>query len=46
MRAKVLVLALLGLLILGIVLIRYHPGVSPPHVDPHAAQEIEKARQR
>jgi hypothetical protein len=46
MSAKLVVLALLALLIIGIVIFRYRAGVSTLHVDPHAAQEIEKAKQR
>jgi hypothetical protein len=46
MSAKVFVLALLALLILAIVIFRYRAGMSPLHIDPHAAGEIEKAKQR
>ena len=46
MSAKVFVFALLALLILGIVISRYRAGMSTLHVDPHAAEEIEKAKQR
>lgn len=46
MSAKVLILALLALLILGIVIFRYRAGVSTLQIDPHAAEEIEKAKQR
>jgi hypothetical protein len=46
MRSKVVVLALLALLILGLVIFRYQAGMSTLHVDPHAAEEIEKAKQR
>jgi hypothetical protein len=46
MGAKVLVWALLALLILGLLIFRYRAGVSTLHIDPHAAQEIEKAKQR
>jgi len=47
MSAKVLVYALLALLILGFVILRYRGGLSTlNNVDPHAAEEIEKAKQR
>jgi hypothetical protein len=46
MSAKVVFLTLLALLILGIVIFRYRAGVNTLHVDPHAAEEIEKAKQR
>jgi len=46
MSAKVLVFALLALLILGFVIFRYRAGVGTLNVDPHAAEEIEKAKQR
>jgi hypothetical protein len=46
MSAKVLVWVVLALLILGLVIVRYRAGVSTLHIDPHAAQEIEKAKQR
>ena len=46
MSAKAFVLAMLALLMLGIVIFRYRAGVSTLHVDPHAAEEIEKAKQR
>jgi len=46
MSTKVVALALLALLILGFVIFRYRAGVSTLHVDPHAAEEIEKAKQR
>jgi hypothetical protein len=46
MSAKVLVFALLALLILGFVVYRYRAGVNTLQIDPHAAQEIEKAKQR
>jgi hypothetical protein len=46
MSAKVIALTLLALLILGIVIFRYRAGVSLLHVDPQAAEEIEKAKQR
>jgi hypothetical protein len=39
-------LAVLALLILGIVIFRYRAGLSTLHVDPRAAEEIEKAKQR
>ena len=46
MSAKVVFLTLLAILVLGIVIFRYRAGVSTLHVDPHAAEEIEKAKQR
>jgi len=46
MSVKVLVLALLALLALAIVIFRYRSGASTLHVDPNAAEEIEKAKQR
>ena len=39
-------LALLALLILGIAIFRYRAGAGTLRIDPHAAQEIEKAKQR
>jgi hypothetical protein len=46
MSAKVLVFALLALLILGFVVFRYRTGANTLQIDPHASQEIEKAKQR
>jgi hypothetical protein len=46
MSAKVLVFALLALLILGFLIFRYRGGVNTLQIDPHAAEEIEKAKQR
>jgi hypothetical protein len=46
MSAKVFVWVVLALLILGFVIVRYRSGVSTLRVDPHAAEEIEKAKQR
>jgi hypothetical protein len=46
MRPKVVLLALLALLIFGIAISRYRAGVNTQHLDPHAAGEIEKAKQR
>jgi hypothetical protein len=46
MRSKVVVLVLLALLILGIAIFRYRAGMGTLQVDPHAAHEIEKAKQR
>ncbi len=46
MSARLLVLALLALLVLGIVVLQYRTGASRLQVDPHAAEEIEKAKQR
>jgi hypothetical protein len=45
MRSKVVVLTLLALLISGIVIFRYRTA-SKLQVDPHAAHEIERAKQR
>jgi len=39
-------LVLLALVILGILIFRYRDGTSTPHIDPHAAEQIEKAKQR
>ena len=46
MSAKVLVLAGLAILIIGLVIFRFRARVSTPHIDPHAAEEIEKAKRR
>lgn len=46
MSAKVLALVLLALLILGIAIFRYRAGLGTLPIDPHAAEEIEKAKQR
>jgi hypothetical protein len=46
MSVKVLVLALLALLVLAIVIFRYRSGANTLRIDPHAAEEIEKAKQR
>jgi len=46
MRSKVVVLVLLALLILGIAIFRYRAGMGTLHIDPRAADEIEKAKQR
>jgi len=46
MSAKVLVWVVLALLIFGLVIFRYRAAVRTLQIDPHAAQEIEKARQR
>jgi len=46
MRAKVFLLILALLAIAGIALVRYRMGTSPRGIDPHAAEEIEKAKQR
>jgi hypothetical protein len=46
MSAKVLVFALLALLIVGLAIFRYRAGLNTLHVEPHAAEEIEKAKQR
>jgi len=42
----VALLTLLALVILGAVIFRYHAGMSALHVDPHAAEQIQKAKQR
>jgi len=50
MSAKVFWIILAGLAILGIALVRYHAETNPQSIDPgvdhHAAEEIEKAKQR
>jgi hypothetical protein len=46
MKARVLWMILAALAILGIVIVRYRGGTNPMHIDPHAADEIEKARRR
>jgi hypothetical protein len=46
MSAKVLILAILALLILGIAILRYRASVGTLRIDPNAAEEIEKAKQR
>ena len=46
MRAKVFLLILALLAIAGIALVRYRMGTKPQGIDPHAAEEIEKAKQR
>jgi len=46
MRGAVLVLVALTLLILGVVIFRYRMGINTLRVDPHASEEIEKAKQR
>jgi|GEM_PF-5565531 len=46
MGVKLLILAVLTVLIIGLVIFRYRTGVSTLHVDPHAAEQIEKAKQR
>ena len=46
MRPKAVILVLLALLILGIVIFRYRTNMSTLHVEPHAAEQIEKAKQR
>jgi hypothetical protein len=46
MSAKMLLLILAVLAMLGIALIRYRAGTNPQGIDPHAAGEIEKAKQR
>ncbi len=46
MSAKVFILTLFALLVLGFAIYRYRAGGNALHVDPHAAQEIDKAKQR
>jgi len=46
MSAKVFWLILAVMAILGIALLRYHATTNPQRIDPHAAEEIEKAKQR
>ena len=46
MSEKVLALLLLALLILGIAIFRYRANVGTLPIDPHAAEEIEKAKRR
>jgi len=46
MSVKVFALTFLAILILVIVILRYRAGPSTLHVEPHAAEEIEKAKQR
>lgn len=46
MSAKTLWLIIAVLAILGIALLRYRAGTNPQGIDPHAAEEIEKAKQR
>ena len=45
MSVKIFVLTFVALLILAIVILRYRAGMNAPQVDPHAAAEIEKAKQ-
>ena len=44
--AFLILLALLALLILGIAIFRYRANMDALHVDPNAAREIERAKQR
>jgi hypothetical protein len=46
MSTKAVLLALLALLILGIAIFRYRANMDALHVDPNAAREIERAKQR
>jgi len=46
MSAKVFWLILAVLAMIGIALVRYQAGTKPQNIDPHAAEEIEKARRR
>ena len=43
-KTRLLILALLA--IGGIALLRYRAGTRPQGLDPHAAEEIEKAKRR
>jgi UPF0716 family protein affecting phage T7 exclusion len=43
-KTWLLILALLA--IAGIALLRYRAGTSAREIDPHAAEEIEKAKRR
>jgi len=49
-RTRLFWIILAGLAMLGIALLRYHAGTNPQNIDPgvdhHAAEEIEKAKQR
>jgi hypothetical protein len=45
MKSKVVVVVLFALLVLAIAILHYHT-TGTLHVDPHAAGEIEKAKQR
>jgi hypothetical protein len=46
MSAKAFWLLLTAMTILGIALLRYHARTNPRGIDPHAAEEIEKAKRR
>ena len=46
MTVKAFALTFVAVLILVIVILRYRAGMSRLHVEPHAAEEIEKAKQR
>ena len=46
MNARSILLLLTGLLLLGVGLFLYRGGGNPLHLDPHAAEEIEKAKRR
>ena len=46
MKAKVFWMILAALAILAILIVRYGGGTNTMHIDPHAADEIEKARRR
>jgi hypothetical protein len=46
MSAKAFWLILAVMAIIGIALAGYHARTTPQRVDPHAAEEIEKAKQR
>ena len=46
MRVKVLLLTLAGLLILGFAIRHYRTRTNSLPIEPHAAEEIEKAKRR
>jgi hypothetical protein len=45
-NAKILWVILALLAIAGIALLRYRAAANPQGIDPHAAEEIKKAKQR
>jgi hypothetical protein len=46
MTVKVFALTFLAVLILAIVILRYRAGTNTLRVDPHAAEEIDRAKRR
>lgn len=46
MNVKLIWLILAALALLGIAILRYRAQTNPLHIDPHAADEIEKAKRR